>query len=271
MKITGACCAGIPGVGTPIGTEHIDSNNIKYYITQPTTTNEIKNDKAIIIISDVFGYDSIHTRIIADRYANATQCKVYVPDVLKSQALPERLMIPLTGLMKGTLSFCQSVSAVCSLLYHFVIFASYNSSKTAEATVKLFSTSLKNSGVNGIASIGYCFGGDVSTSLGKLDDVVDCVCIAHAGGLKVPQDMKLLKKPACFILPHEDFAIKLPQIQILKEAMALRNDLQYEVLDYPKQLHGFACRGDDEDSEIKAAKDDALEKSSLFIKRILGI
>jgi len=271
MRISGPCCSGIPGVGTPKGSENMDSNNIKYYITDSTNVGN-NNDKVVVIISDVFGYDSVHTRIIADRYADGIGCKVYVPDVMKSHALPERLMVPLTGLMKGKLNFCQTVSAVCSLFYHFMIFLSYNSHKTVENSTKQFIKELKKNGVTGVATIGYCFGGDVSRNLGLLDDdTVNCVCIAHAGGLKVPNDMNAMKKPACFILPHEDFAIKLPQITILKNALASRTNHQFEVLDYPKMLHGFACRGDDEDAEIKAAKDDALNRSSLFIKRILGI
>ena len=76
MRITGTCCSGIPGVGIPKGNENIDSNNVKYYSTD--SSNVGNNDKVVVIISDVFGYDSVHTRIIADRYADEIGCRVYV-------------------------------------------------------------------------------------------------------------------------------------------------------------------------------------------------
>jgi dienelactone hydrolase len=301
MRISGSCCAGLPGVGNPRGKDLVDNNNIKYYITSPQIEN-YETTKAVIIISDVFGYDSIHTRIIADRYSDATKYTVYVPDVLKSHNMPETLMIPLTGLMEGKLSFFQSISAICSLIYNFTIFASYNSTKSAEKFLLTFIDGLnKTSGITSIATIGYCFGGDISTSIAKKTnlDIVKCCCIAHAGGLAVPKDIMSLKKPSCFILPHEDFAIKIQKINIIKEKLSTRNDLQFEVLDYPKMLHGnyyyyyyyyyytvitikmlsllllslssgFACRGDENNQEIKAAKDDALEKSSQFINKILS-
>lgn len=52
------------------------------YVTGPETA-----DKAIVMVTDVFGWDLINTRVLADKYAEALGARVYLPDYFHGESI----------------------------------------------------------------------------------------------------------------------------------------------------------------------------------------
>ena len=51
------------------------------YIAEPPTKG-VSQTGLIVILSDVFGWDTTNLRGVADRYAERTGCRVYLPDFM---------------------------------------------------------------------------------------------------------------------------------------------------------------------------------------------
>lgn len=50
-------------------------------------TGSEKADKAIVIVADVYGWDLINTRVLADKYSEALNARVYLPDFFHGESL----------------------------------------------------------------------------------------------------------------------------------------------------------------------------------------
>jgi len=77
----GICCiTGALHEGTPKGSTDTVAG-LPTYIAKPSSSTPAK-DGIIVIITDVFGWDFINNRLIADEYADKSGRTVYVPDFL---------------------------------------------------------------------------------------------------------------------------------------------------------------------------------------------
>ncbi len=76
MSLQACCVKGFEWNGTPEGKA----------IAFPTTSNQAyvtgsNSDAAVMLITDVFGWDFINNRLLADHFAREANVTVYMPDL----------------------------------------------------------------------------------------------------------------------------------------------------------------------------------------------
>jgi dienelactone hydrolase len=268
-----ACCVGTLSDGTPEGKTEI-LNGVSTYLAPCGSTQP---EFAIVLLSDIFGSGGVNMQVLADTYGKQNpRVMCVVPDILPGAAIPEKIFDEIQHLVKPTpaTTFWKKLGAVGSLLYYLPGFFMANShTKSVQNAEKCIEYLRKERGIKKIACIGYCWGGTCSLMLAAQDNAqVDAVCACHPGPMKIPADLAALKKPSCFVLPTNDFSIKLPQIIEITEFMDKRQPpLRHLVKKYEGMDHGFACRGDEKDPEIKRLKDDAFETTYKFVAEEFGL
>ena len=76
------CFTGHVNPGTPTG--RFDTvHGLRTYVAEPAAGKRVLG--IIVIIPDAFGVEFINNQIVADHYASATQCLVYLPDFMNGQ------------------------------------------------------------------------------------------------------------------------------------------------------------------------------------------
>lgn len=83
--------------GTPHGKE-TTLHGLPAYVTEPQDGRSIRGH--IVILTDALGWTFNNTRILADKYADKTQARVYIPEFFDGHALSATLfssMDTLTG------------------------------------------------------------------------------------------------------------------------------------------------------------------------------
>lgn len=77
--VCAGCVTGFIHDGTPKGTTTTIAK-LPTYIAKPTTTRG--RPGVIVIITDVFGWNFVNSRLLADEYAERSGRTIYVPDFL---------------------------------------------------------------------------------------------------------------------------------------------------------------------------------------------
>lgn len=169
-------------------------HGVKTYITGDATAKS-----AILYLPDAFGLKLVNNKLLADRYAAGTGCKVLIPDLLwrggadpSSLDAMEKLLLPGTGFFTKLWAFFQ----VAPVIIPFIIFG--GGPKAFPEVLKYaraMRADLAPGGKLGVA--GFCWGGYGSTNLctemaveGGSEPLIDAQFNGHPGQLKAP-DMVL--------------------------------------------------------------------------------
>ncbi|XP_060182184.1 endo-1,3;1,4-beta-D-glucanase-like [Lycium barbarum] len=170
---------------------------------------------AIVLVSDIFGYEAPNLRNLADKVA-AKGYYVVVPDFLYGDPYnPENTEKPLPD--KGFEDAKQVVAA------------------------------LKDKGVSAIGAVGFCWGGKVVTDLAKSDDI-QAAALLHPAFVKV-DDIKDVKEPVA-ILAAENDSISPPElIKQFEEILSSKPEVDSFVKIFPSDEHGWTLRYNVEDKE----------------------
>jgi hypothetical protein len=67
-------------------------HGLDVYITEPQT-KPVSQTGLIVVLSDAFGWNTINLRGVADRYAERTGCKVYLPDFMHGELIFDSLFL----------------------------------------------------------------------------------------------------------------------------------------------------------------------------------
>jgi hypothetical protein len=184
------------------------------YVALPPSTSS--SPSVIIYLTDSFGLNLINTKILADRFAAETGCKVLVPDVIPGGGGPVSLMgymeilqthVPL-GDVSGQL---RRISAVFALAYYFVPFSlrilTWAAPQRAyPKNILPFAQAVKADLPPGakLAVVGFCWGEYGSTRLctesavkGGSERMVEVQFCGHPYNLKTPATVCV-----CRPVPH---------------------------------------------------------------------
>ena len=120
-----------------------------------------------------------------------------------------------------------------------------------------------------IGSVGFCFGGRMSLTLG-MSRPVDAVCTFYGGGMQTIFDQlrKSLKAPVLGLFGDADVSIPAGTVE---EFDKLLDDIgvEHEVITYPNSGHAF-FRDSDASVYIPEASKDAWERVKKFFGKNLG-
>lgn len=258
--------------GVPRGTEEKISG-IKCYVSKPEKFEE--TDTVILLVSDVFKFELLNARLVADLYAAKfvhRNGKVVYPDLFNGRGVTGDLAPKMMRLVSNQAGFFEKISIYTSLLYHGIPFFINNpTSKSSKVLTEVIKGIKADPNIKHIMLCGYCYGGGVAMKLSGPEgkalgiDIVSCI---H-GPISVPKDIVNVEVNLAVITAEKDMQpTDTKQVEALmsKKAPAISCMTKH----YPAQCHGFALRGDDTDDEVRRDKIDVIDVTFQFLLDIIS-
>jgi len=241
------CTIGVTHEGSAKG-ETKKIGNIDTYFAYPESK---QTEIAILLLTDVIGYNFINAQLIADQFA-ANGYYVVVPDLFEGD--PIRLNNP------PGFDFMEWLKSSGPSGGH----GPAQTDPIVEAVIKDMKT---NQGVKKIGAVGYCFGAKYVARFMTGGKGVDVGYMAHPSFVDV-EEIKALTGPLSISAAETDSifpAEKRRQTEDLLKEMTI----PYQITLYSSVEHGFAVRGDISKKEVKYAKEAAFVQAVAWFDEYL--
>jgi hypothetical protein len=92
------CLSGHVRDGTPLG-KVTKIHGLDTYVSEPPAGTKPRG--IVIIVSDLFGWEFVNTRLLADQYAASGNFIVYIPDFMSGPAVPVWMTVMPTNSHEG--------------------------------------------------------------------------------------------------------------------------------------------------------------------------
>ncbi|GAV47736.1 hypothetical protein ZYGR_0I00320 [Zygosaccharomyces rouxii] len=226
-----SCCArGFYHEGSARGT-------VKDVYGVPTyTAGKESNDKVIVILTDIFGYQLINTQLIADQLGDAGY-KIYIPDILFGDWL---------------VKFDASVDSKKWLADH--------PPEKTRAVVDSFLGQFRKENPNSfVGVIGYCFGGKYAIQqINAKEGLADAAAVAHPSFVTIEEIEAVSKDKPLLISAAEADVAFTEELRNLTAQTLTKNGARYQLDLFSGVSHGYASRGDLTIPSVKYAKEKTL-------------
>ncbi|KAJ4969450.1 hypothetical protein NE237_016151 [Protea cynaroides] len=220
------CCENPPTLSSSCGQGFVEEiGGLKTYVTGSSDSKS-----AILLISDVFGYEAPNLRKLADKVA-ATGFYVVVPDFFYGDPYaPDNAERPIK-----------------------VWITEHGTDKGFE-DAKPVIAALKSKGIHTIGAAGFCWGAKVVVQLAKFD-YIQAAVLLHPSLVTV-DDIKEVKVPIAVLGAEFD---KISPPELLKQfepILSSKPEVDAYVKIFPGVVHGWTVRYDIEREEaVKAAEE----------------
>ncbi|KAF4994006.1 hypothetical protein FDECE_13254 [Fusarium decemcellulare] len=249
------CFRGAVQHGQPRG-QVIRLHGRNAYVTEPTGGRQVKG--IIVIIPDIFGWEFINSRILADHYADKGDYKVILPDFMQGQAIPVWMLETMRALIAPGNYLSKPYQLIC-VMWAYIPFMIHNRFSTSFPVVKGFFEQLRqNEGtILPVGVAGFCWGGKHTVVLAAGNDtldtrpLIDAAFTGHPSWVGIPGDIEKLTLPVSFALGDLDNHISLEQAEQIRAIVEAKPEsAKGEVVLYENCAHGFAVRGDLKSLEV---------------------
>ncbi|KAJ4789520.1 hypothetical protein LUZ62_040766 [Rhynchospora pubera] len=234
------CCQNPPTLDPVYGKGHVveDFGGLKAYIT-----GSPESKLAIILISDVFGYEAPLLRNLADKVSTSGYF-VLVPDFFHGDpATPEIVKNSIDEWIKK-----------------------HNIPKGFEEAKQVIEV-LKERGFSAIGAAGFCWGGKVVVELAKYD-YINAVVSLHPGPL-THDDIREVKCPISILGAETDPFCPPEVIKQFAEILSSKPEVHSHVKIYPGTVHGWSVRYDVNDKQaVEKAEEAQKDMLDWFVKYV---
>lgn len=212
---------------------------IKSYVSGPDTSN-----RAVLLISDVYGYEAPNLRKLADKVGAAGFYAV-VPDLMHGD--PYNASDP-----KKPLPVWKQL---------------HPPDKAAEDALPIFAA-LRSKGISAIGAAGFCWGGKVAVIQASSDDIQAAVLL-HPSNVTV-EDMKGVRKPIAIFAAEFDNGTPPALLKQFEETLKSNvPKVDSFVKIFPGVKHGWTIRYNPEDEKaVKSAEEAHQDMLNWFIKHL---
>lgn len=232
-----------------------DIHGIKTYVTGD---KEATSKSAILYLPDFFSLQLVNNKLLADRYAQGTGCKVLFPDIVPGGGPPVSYIPYMESLLDSE----------CSYLYRFWCFLNClpllptirtAGPEKAFPEVLRYARAMKKDLPEGgkLGVCGFCWGGYGSTNLcaetaveGGTERLIDAQFTGHPSRLKLPDmivnAVSKFKVPYSAAIAEHDFQmdekLALEAEAALTEKVGPAESNDWEIKTYKGAAHGFSVR-----------------------------
>ncbi|KAJ0979645.1 hypothetical protein J5N97_015119 [Dioscorea zingiberensis] len=219
------CCENPPTLNPLSGGGSVveDLGGLKAY-----TAGSPDSKLAVLLVSDVYGFEAPNLRKLADKVALAGFF-VVVPDFFHGDPLvPEK--VPITTWLQA-----------------------HGTNKGFEEA-KPIVQALKNTGISAIGAAGLCWGAKVVAELAKSDDIKAAVMLHPS--LVTVDDIKEIKAPLAVLGAENDHISPPALLKEFEEIISARSELDGYVKIFPGVAHGWTVRYDvNDEAAVKNAEE----------------
>ncbi|XP_057415524.1 endo-1,3;1,4-beta-D-glucanase-like [Lotus japonicus] len=233
------CCSNPPTLNPTGGAGHVDKiAGVNAYFSGSSHSN-----LAVLLLSDVFGYEAPNLRNLADKVA-AAGYYVVVPDLLKGEPLdlgnPDR---PFPAWIKD-----------------------HGPDKGFEDTKPIIEA-LKSKGVSAIGAVGFCWGAKVVVELAK-SRLIQAAVLLHPSFVSL-DDIKGVDIPISVLAAEIDTISPPELVKQFEQVLAAKSQVASFVKIFPKVSHGWSVRYNLEDTEaVKEAEEAHQDLLDWFAKHL---
>ncbi|KAL6971418.1 carboxymethylenebutenolidase [Sarracenia purpurea var. burkii] len=234
------CCKNPPSLNSSSGVGRLEEvGSLKSYVSGDSDSR-----LAVVLISDIFGYEAPKLRKLADKVASAG-FYVVVPDFLYGDPYaPENAERPLPVWIKD-----------------------HEPDKGVE-DAKSVIEALKSKGVSGIGAAGFCWGAKVVVELAK-HPYISAGVLLHPFRVSL-DDIEAVKVPISILGAEFDEFAPPELLKQFEEALNAKPEVDSLVKIFPGVEHGWTVRYNDEDEVAVArateAQKDLLDWLYLYVK-----
>ncbi|XP_059300051.1 endo-1,3;1,4-beta-D-glucanase-like [Lycium ferocissimum] len=233
------CCENPPALSSSTGHGSVlELGGLKTYVSGSSNSKQ-----AILLVSDIFGYEAPNLRMLADKVA-AGGYYVVVPDFLYGDPYnPENTEKPIP-----------------------VWLQSHGPDKGFEDAKQVIAA-LKDKGISAIGAAGFCWGAKVVVQLAKSDNIQAAVLL-HPSFVSV-DDIKQVKTPIA-ILGAEIDKMSPPELcKQFEEILSSKPEVECFVKVYPGVAHGWTVRYNVEDKKaVQSAEEAHQDMLDWFTKHV---
>ncbi|KAK9281772.1 hypothetical protein L1049_004678 [Liquidambar formosana] len=233
------CCENPPTLSSSCGAGSvIEFGGLKTYVTGPDDSKF-----AILLVSDVFGYEAPNLRKLADKVA-ASGFYVLVPDFFYGDPyVPDNADKPIS-----------------------VWRESHGTDKGFE-DAKPVIAALKSKGISAIGAAGFCWGAKVVVELAKSDHIQAAVLL-HPSRVTV-DDIKEVKAPIAVLGAEIDKMSPPELLKQFEEVLSKKPEVNGYVKIFPGVAHGWTVRYKvDDETAVKCAEEAHQNMLDWFIEYI---
>ncbi|KAL5345111.1 hypothetical protein ACLOAV_010066 [Pseudogymnoascus australis] len=218
------CLTGYMKTEKPTGTVSTIHGLNAYVATPPNTPKAL-----IVMIPDIFGWETNNSRLLADSLSQDGDFLVYLPDFMNGTAPPPGTMETMDALLGPSPS-------LATTLFYKPIWA-----------VQFASAAIPFIARNRDAVVRpriYDFHRAVRADP---EGLVDAGFAAHPSKMAFPEDWSKVGKPLAVAVGDVDMVIGIEEVRRIEALLGERKDVETEVRVYEGAKHGFAVRADPKD------------------------
>ncbi|KAI8934324.1 hypothetical protein NX059_009060 [Plenodomus lindquistii] len=219
------CKTGFKWDGTPTGKE-TKLDNIDTYVTGDN------KERAIFIVTDLFGWTLPNIRLLADAYAKEASATVYIPDIFDGEVVHPDTMSDPERAKK----------------FDVMAFLGRHNKDTRWSQILQHAKTLKSQ-YSKVGAIGFCYGAWACLRLAADPKLIDAVSVAHPSMLE-HSEIDGVKVPVQYLAPENDFAYT-DELKAYTHQTMPKTGVPWEYVYFPGMTHGFAARGDPSDPKQK--------------------
>ncbi|KAJ7328948.1 Alpha/Beta hydrolase protein [Mycena albidolilacea] len=228
------CFTGVKHSGDPVG-HTVEIANIPTYVSEPPLSIVATHGgpkKVVLFFSDVYGPFYVNNQLLQDYFASQGFSVVGL-DYFLGDRLYEHTEEGFDRWAWGHAARAKALEIT---------------PRWVEEVRKQYGSDSK------YCAVGYCFGAPFVMDLGATDDIV-AGAFAHPGFL-TEDHFKNLKRPLLMSCAESDFTFPT-EFRRLAEDILVEKKAQYQIQVFSGVKHGFAVRGDLENSDGRWAKEES--------------
>ncbi|CAL5183853.1 unnamed protein product [Lathyrus oleraceus] len=199
---------------------------------------------ALILISDVFGYEAPNLRKLADKLSTSGFL-VVVPDLLYGDYFE-----------------------IDNPHFDRVSWLNAHGMDKASEDTKPLIAALRSKGVTSIGAAGFCWGGVVVAKLAVSGDIIQAAVILHPGAIS-DKEFNDIRVPIALLGAEIDDFFPKEKLKQAEELLSAKAEIESLVKLYPGVTHGWSVRYNIEDEvAVKNAEEAHEDMLNWFIKHV---
>ncbi|OBT91118.1 hypothetical protein VE02_00084 [Pseudogymnoascus sp. 03VT05] len=267
------CLTGYMKTEKPTGTVSTIHGLETYVATPPNAPQGL-----IVMIPDIFGWETNNSRLLADSLSQDGDYLVYLPDFMNGTAPPPGTMELMDSLLGPSPSLATTIFYKPIWAVQFasaaIPFMARNRDAVVRPRIYDFHRAVRSDAATahlGLGSAGYCWGGKYTIHLCQEEGMVDAGFAAHPSKMAFPEDWEKVCRPLSVAIGDVDMVIGIEDVRKIEGLMAGRKDVESEVRVYEGAKHGFAVRADPRDEgQTRSAVESQRQSLEWFGRFVAG-
>lgn len=228
------------------------------YRTYITGDKDQRSKSAILYLPDFFSLKLVNNKLLADRYAKETGCKVLIPDIVPGGGADAGYLAHMDVVMDAKAGYLSKFWAILNVLTLLPAVLMGKPGPVMPEIIR-YARAMKKDLPDGgkLGVCGFCWGGYGSTNLCKvpLEDegstaLIDAQFTGHPSFMTMPDmfvdNIKAFKVPFSAAIAETDNQVNeklaLEAEAALREKVGPAEENRYEIKIYKGAAHGFCVR-----------------------------